>query len=260
MSVVPTLTLNDGHHIPQLGFGVWQVSTADIVSSVAKALEVGYRHIDTAAIYGNEEGVGAAIAESGIPRDELFITTKLWNDSHGVDAALEAATTSLAQARPRLRGPLPDPLAHAGPRQLRRRLARVGEGAGRGAVPLDRCLELHRGAPASGDRGGNGGAGGEPDRGAPDVDPGGHHRGQRRSRDRHRGVQPAGAVGGPRQRDRPYDRRVRRALGGPGDPALAPAAGSGRVPEVGHPAADPGELRACSTSSCPRTRSTPSPR
>ena len=97
MSVVPTLTLNDGHHIPQLGFGVWQVSTADIVSSVAKALEVGYRHIDTAAIYGNEEGVGAAIAESGIPREELFITTKLWNDSHGVDAALKAATTSLAK-------------------------------------------------------------------------------------------------------------------------------------------------------------------
>ena len=88
MSVVPTLTLNDGHHIPQLGFGVWQVSTDDIVSSVAKALEVGYRHIDTAAIYGNEEGVGAAIADSGIPRDELFVTTKLWNDSHGVDAAV----------------------------------------------------------------------------------------------------------------------------------------------------------------------------
>lgn len=97
MSVVPTLTLNDGHHIPQLGFGVWQVSTADIVSSVAKALDVGYRHIDTAAIYGNEEGVGAAIADSGIPRDELFITTKLWNDSHGVDAAVRAATTSLSK-------------------------------------------------------------------------------------------------------------------------------------------------------------------
>ena len=97
MSVVPTLTLNDGNHIPQLGFGVWQVSTSDIVSSVAKALEVGYRHIDTAAIYGNEEGVGAAIADSGIPRDELFITTKLWNDSHGVDAAVVAATTSLAK-------------------------------------------------------------------------------------------------------------------------------------------------------------------
>ena len=77
MTQVPTVTLNDGHQIPQLGFGVWQVSTDDIISSVSKALEVGYRHIDTAAIYGNEEGVGQAIAESGIPREELFVTTKL---------------------------------------------------------------------------------------------------------------------------------------------------------------------------------------
>ena len=97
MSVVPTLTLNDGHHIPQLGFGVWQVSTEDIVASVATALEIGYRHIDTAAIYGNEEGVGTAIAASGIAREELFVTTKLWNDSHGVDAAVRAATDSLAK-------------------------------------------------------------------------------------------------------------------------------------------------------------------
>ncbi|HEY5788360.1 MAG TPA: aldo/keto reductase [Microlunatus sp.] len=97
MSVVPTVTLNDGHRIPQLGFGVWQVSTGDIVASVAQALEIGYRHIDTAAIYGNEEGVGTAIAESGIAREELFITTKLWNDSHGVDAAVRAATDSLVK-------------------------------------------------------------------------------------------------------------------------------------------------------------------
>ncbi len=83
MTNVPTITLNDGHTIPQLGFGVWQVSTEDIVPAVRKALEVGYRHIDTAAIYGNEEGVGQAIKESGIPRDQLFVTTKLWNDRHG---------------------------------------------------------------------------------------------------------------------------------------------------------------------------------
>lgn len=95
MPQVPTLTLNDGHPIPQLGFGVWQVSSSDIVPAVAKALEVGYRHIDTAAIYGNEEGVGQAIADSGIPRDELFITTKLWNKEHGVDTAVAAATESL---------------------------------------------------------------------------------------------------------------------------------------------------------------------
>ena len=95
MSQVPTITLNDGNTIPQLGFGVWQVSTDDIVASVSKALEIGYRHIDTAAIYGNEEGVGRAIAESGVPRDELFVTTKLWNDKHGHDDALAAIQTSL---------------------------------------------------------------------------------------------------------------------------------------------------------------------
>ncbi|HYP46656.1 MAG TPA: aldo/keto reductase [Propionibacteriaceae bacterium] len=95
MPQVPTITLNDGHQIPQLGYGVWQVSTDDIVPVVSKALEVGYRHIDTAAIYGNEEGVGQAIAESGIPREELFITTKLWNDQHDRDQVMPAARESL---------------------------------------------------------------------------------------------------------------------------------------------------------------------
>lgn len=96
MTQVPTITLNDGTTIPQLGFGVWQVSADDIVPSVTKALEVGYRHIDTAAIYGNEEGVGKAIAESGIGRDELYITTKLWNDRHtDARAAIEESLTKL---------------------------------------------------------------------------------------------------------------------------------------------------------------------
>lgn len=79
---IPQVTLNDGYQIPQLGFGVWQVSTGDIVPVVETALETGYRHIDTAAVYGNEEGVGQAICTSGIAREELFITTKLWNDRH----------------------------------------------------------------------------------------------------------------------------------------------------------------------------------
>jgi 2,5-diketo-D-gluconate reductase A len=78
-----TVTLNDATTIPQLGFGVFKVDPAQTERIVSEALEVGYRHIDTAAIYGNEEGVGRAIAASGIPRDELYITTKLWNDRHG---------------------------------------------------------------------------------------------------------------------------------------------------------------------------------
>ena len=95
MTDVPVLTMNDGCTVPQLGFGVWQVSSDDIIPAVIKALEVGYRHIDTAAIYGNEEGVGRAIADSGIPRDELFVTTKLWNSRHGRSEAVAAVEESL---------------------------------------------------------------------------------------------------------------------------------------------------------------------
>ncbi|MDQ2847866.1 MAG: aldo/keto reductase [Actinomycetota bacterium] len=96
-SSVPTVQLNDGHRIPQLGFGVFKVDPAETESLVTAALQAGYRHIDTAAIYGNEEGVGKAIAASGIPRDELFVTTKLWNDDHGTDSALAAIDTSLGK-------------------------------------------------------------------------------------------------------------------------------------------------------------------
>ena len=78
-----SVTLNDGTTIPQLGFGVFKVDPADTERIVSEALEVGYRHIDTAAIYGNEEGVGRAIAASGIPRSDLYVTTKLWIDRHG---------------------------------------------------------------------------------------------------------------------------------------------------------------------------------
>ncbi len=74
------ITLNDGTIIPQLGFGVFKVDPGETERIVSDALEVGYRHIDTAAIYGNEDGVGRAIAASGIPRDQLYVTTKLWND------------------------------------------------------------------------------------------------------------------------------------------------------------------------------------
>ena len=92
---VPTLTLNDGHTIPQLGFGVFKVDPPETTRIVSDALEVGYRHIDTAAIYGNEEGVGQALASSGIDRSELFVTTKLWNDNQGTQSALDAFDESL---------------------------------------------------------------------------------------------------------------------------------------------------------------------
>jgi 2,5-diketo-D-gluconate reductase A len=92
---VPTLTLNDGHTIPQLGFGVFKVDPAETERAVSAALEAGYRHIDTAAVYRNEAGVGRAIAASGIPRDELFITTKLWNSEQGAATSRGAIEASL---------------------------------------------------------------------------------------------------------------------------------------------------------------------
>ncbi|HYJ48535.1 MAG TPA: aldo/keto reductase, partial [Microbacterium sp.] len=87
--------LNDGYDIPQLGYGVFRVPAGDTERAVSEALEVGYRHIDTAAIYGNEEGVGAAVANSGIPRRELFVTTKLWNDRHDGNDPDDAIRESL---------------------------------------------------------------------------------------------------------------------------------------------------------------------
>jgi 2,5-diketo-D-gluconate reductase A len=92
---VPSIALNDGHHIPQLGFGVFLVDPAGAERVVSDALEVGYRHIDTAAGYENEEGVGRAIAASGIARDQLFITTKLRNSDQGKDTTQAAFDASL---------------------------------------------------------------------------------------------------------------------------------------------------------------------
>jgi diketogulonate reductase-like aldo/keto reductase len=95
VSDVPEVILNNDVRIPQLGFGVWQVPNEDTAAAVTSALENGYRLVDTAGAYGNEEGVGAAIAASGIARDELFVTTKLWNREHGHDRALRAFDASL---------------------------------------------------------------------------------------------------------------------------------------------------------------------
>lgn len=97
MSKVPSLTLNNGVEMPQLGFGVWQVPDDEATAAVSTALEAGYRSIDTAAIYGNEEGTGRALASSGIARDELFVTTKLWNDRQGYDSTLRAFDESLGK-------------------------------------------------------------------------------------------------------------------------------------------------------------------
>ncbi|EPD67435.1 hypothetical protein HMPREF1211_01694 [Streptomyces sp. HGB0020] len=97
MSKVPPIILNNGVEMPQLGFGVWQVPDDEAERAVATALEAGYRSIDTAAIYGNEAGTGRAIAASGVPREDIFVTTKLWNRDHGYDATLRAFDVSLGK-------------------------------------------------------------------------------------------------------------------------------------------------------------------
>ncbi|MFI5939118.1 aldo/keto reductase [Streptomyces sp. SID4919] len=96
-SKVPPIILNNGVEMPQLGFGVWQVPDDEAEQAVGTALAAGYRSVDTAAIYGNEEGTGRALAASGIPREDLFVTTKLWNTDQGYDAALRAFDASLAK-------------------------------------------------------------------------------------------------------------------------------------------------------------------
>src|SRR5699024_7913317 len=90
-----SVPFHDGRSIPQLGYGVFKVDPDIAADVTAQALAAGYRHIDTAKIYGNEEGVGRAIAESGIPREELFVTTKLWDDAHAFDDAIAACDASL---------------------------------------------------------------------------------------------------------------------------------------------------------------------
>ena len=92
---VPNVKFNDGRSIPQLGYGVWQVEDEVAEKVVGTALQIGYRHVDTAAIYGNEAGVGRAIANSDVAREDIFLTTKLWNSDQGYESAFEAFNASL---------------------------------------------------------------------------------------------------------------------------------------------------------------------
>jgi 2,5-diketo-D-gluconate reductase A len=92
---VPDLVLNNGIEIPQLGFGVWRVPADRTREVVATALSAGYRHVDTAKLYRNEEGVGQAVRDSGLDRDQVFVTSKVWNDDQGYDETLRAFDASM---------------------------------------------------------------------------------------------------------------------------------------------------------------------
>ena len=96
MNLDTRIALNDGALIPQLGVGTYKLADAETPAIVSSAIEAGYRHIDTAALYGNERGVGRGIRNSGIDRAELFVTTKVWNTEHGFDETLRAFDSSLA--------------------------------------------------------------------------------------------------------------------------------------------------------------------
>ncbi|ODQ92157.1 aldo/keto reductase [Mycolicibacterium holsaticum] len=91
----PSIKLNDGQSIPQVGLGVWQTPPEDTERAAATALSAGYRHIDTAAAYGNEREVGQAVAKSGLAREDVYVTTKLWNADHGYDSTRRAFDASM---------------------------------------------------------------------------------------------------------------------------------------------------------------------
>lgn len=95
VSTQPTVTFNDGRSIPQIGLGVWQAPNDVAVEAVRTALGAGYRHVDTAAAYNNEDGVGAGMAQSGVDRADIFLTTKVWNDDQGYDSTMRAMDQSL---------------------------------------------------------------------------------------------------------------------------------------------------------------------
>ena len=97
MSSVPVITLNDGNTIPQLGFGVYQIKPEDTAQAVSNALEIGYRHIDTAEMYGNEKEVGEAVRASGLDRGDIFVTSKLNNSFHDPQDARQAFETTLSE-------------------------------------------------------------------------------------------------------------------------------------------------------------------
>lgn len=97
MTQQPTVSLDDGRAIPQVGLGVWQTPDDGAAAAVSTAINAGYRHVDTAAVYENERGVGEGLRQSGVAREELFVTTKVWNADQGFDATLKAMDASLGR-------------------------------------------------------------------------------------------------------------------------------------------------------------------
>ena len=191
-AAIPTVSLNDGNTIPVIGLGVAELSEEETERAVSAALEAGYRSIDTASAYGNEAAVGRAIAASGVPRSELFVTTKLATEDQGFQSSQDACKASLD----RLGLDYVDlylihwPAGEQG--------AYIDSWGGLmtsravGPHPIDRRCEFSRRAPLEHHRPVVRQPGRQPDRASPAAEPGRAAGGQRRARRRHRGLQPVG--------------------------------------------------------------------
>ena len=246
MAAVPNISLNNGVEIPQLGFGVFQITPNETAAAVAAALKVGYRHIDTAEMYGNEEGSVRRRAPSELDPCEVFVTSKLNNGYPRVPTrrsrAFDETSTKLRHG---LRRPVPDPLAAAD--TVRPTSSIPGRRSSRciGGRPgaLDRRVELPGAPHPPAARPSPRRPGRQPDRGAPVPHPGT----ALRAFDAEHGI--ATEAWSPIAQGKVLDdpaierSRPRTAVPGAGRAALARAARRHRLPEVGHPGADQGELR-----------------
>ena len=252
-NATPTITLNNGVEMPVLGFGVYQIPAEQTEQAVTDALAAGYRSLDTAAAYGNEEAVGRAIADSGIPRDELFVTTKLWIQKPGEENARRAFDASLQRLGLDyvdlylIHQPLGD---YYSAWRAMQELNREGLAKAIGVSNFypDRLVDLIDHNEITPGR--------QPDRDPPVLPahrrPGAHARARRPDR-----------VLGPvrRRQERPLhrpraqrDRRRPRQVGRPGRAALAHPARRRGHPQVGPPRADGARTSTSSTSSSPTTR------
>ena len=251
-TTVPAVELNDGHRIPQLGFGVFQVAPEDTARAVREALDVGYRHIDTAEMYRNERGVGEAVrvSASTAPTSSSRASSAT---ASTVPTTPAARSTGALGARVRLRRPLPHPLAaaHALRRRLRLDLADARGVPSRRSRALDRRLQLPGRPPRAARRGDRRRAGGQPDRAAPLLR---QRRGSRlrpRARHRHRGLVADRPGRGAR---RPRDHR-RSPTASAGRPRRSCCAGTSSTATSSSPSPSPrresGRTSSSSTSSSP---------
>ena len=230
--------------IPTVGFGVWQVPDDQVEAAVVAALDAGYRHVDTARLYGNEAGVGRALAASDVARDDVFVTTKVWNSDHGRDATLTAFDASMG----RLGLDVLDLFLIHWPAPGRDRYVETWQALRElrddGRVRAIGVCNFHAAAPAAALRRDGGVAEHQPGRAAPLPAAGAAARVRRRARHRHRVLEPArlGQAGARRPGHR-ADRTAARGHPGAGRHRVAPRAGARGAAEVGHAVADRREPR-----------------